>query len=76
MLTAADSQVIVKAILSLAHNLDLGVIAVGVETKEQREFLLAHDVAVMQGFLFSPPLPAQEFERLLQENRGRLGPAA
>jgi diguanylate cyclase (GGDEF)-like protein/PAS domain S-box-containing protein len=76
MLTAQDSQVIVTAILSLAKNLNLETIAVGVETKEQMEFLLAQNVTVMQGFLFSPPLPAQEFERLLQENRGRLGPAA
>lgn len=59
---------IVSAVLSMARGLNLEVIAEGVETEEQRRFLLDHGCPLVQGFLFSRPLPAQELEgRLLGE---------
>ncbi|CAA7599556.1 diguanylate cyclase (GGDEF) domain protein [Acididesulfobacillus acetoxydans] len=56
---------VVTGIIQLAHSLDLTVLAEGVETPAQRLFLLANRCDVMQGFLFSRPVPAEEMERLL-----------
>ena len=56
---------IIKAILALGHALGMTVIAEGVETGEQRDFLSDYDCDVIQGFLFSKPLPADELEGLL-----------
>ncbi|WP_418316521.1 EAL and GGDEF domain-containing protein [Piscinibacter sakaiensis] len=57
-----------KAIIVMAHELDMKVIAEGVETAEQRDLLAAAGCDFAQGFLYSRPVPAAEFERLL---RGR-----
>jgi diguanylate cyclase (GGDEF)-like protein/PAS domain S-box-containing protein len=58
---------IVKAIVSLARNLGMDVIAEGVETDEQADTLLTLRCSTGQGFLFSRPLPAEEAERLIAE---------
>jgi diguanylate cyclase (GGDEF)-like protein/PAS domain S-box-containing protein len=63
---------IVKAIVSLAHNLGMEVVAEGVETSAQAEALRALGCRRGQGFLFSKPLPAEEAERLLPEGVPRL----
>ena len=60
----ADS-VIVQTIIGMAHNLGLDVIAEGVETEAQRAFLEQHGCLSCQGYLFSKPLPIEEFELLL-----------
>ena len=57
---------ITRAIVAMAHNLNLKVIAEGVETKEQREFLRGLHCDLLQGFLFSKPVPAEDFEKLLE----------
>nr|WP_163501176.1 GGDEF domain-containing phosphodiesterase [Halomonas socia] len=57
----ADAS-IVSAVLAMARGLDLEVIAEGVETEAQRQFLLQHGCPLVQGFLFSRPLPAAEVE--------------
>lgn len=62
----ADDAAIVDAIIGLARNLRLRVIAEGVETEEQLDVLLRSGCAQMQGFLFAPALPAGDFERLLR----------
>ncbi|UCC55930.1 MAG: EAL domain-containing protein [Gammaproteobacteria bacterium] len=60
-----NDAAIIKAIIALGHTLDLTVIAEGVETAEQRAFLAENGCDVMQGYLFSPPRPAEEIGKLL-----------
>ncbi|HYK22687.1 MAG TPA: EAL domain-containing protein [Pyrinomonadaceae bacterium] len=59
---------IVRAIINLGHALDLTVIAEGVETREQLQYLAALGCDLVQGFLFSKPLSAAAFEQLLVES--------
>jgi EAL domain-containing protein (putative c-di-GMP-specific phosphodiesterase class I) len=65
-----DDQAIAMAVISLGHKLDLRVIAEGVETEQQRDFLRANDCDEMQGYLFSRPLPASDIARLLAGSAG------
>ncbi len=58
---------IITAVVALGHGLNLQVIAEGVETTEQLEFLRAIESDALQGFLFSRPLPAREATLLLQQ---------
>jgi len=60
-----DDAAIVSAIIGMAKSLNLQVIAEGVETKEQLDFLYAHDCFKMQGYYFSRPLPAGDFEQCM-----------
>jgi diguanylate cyclase (GGDEF)-like protein len=62
-----SSAAIAKAIIAMAHNLNLQVIAEGVETGGQLSYLHAHGCDEMQGFYFSRPLPAEEIEQFLRE---------
>ena len=66
-----DDAAIVSAILSIARQLDLNVVAEGVETEEQRVFLTERLCPQLQGFLLSPPLPAEEFGALLRSGWSR-----
>jgi len=63
-----DDATIALTIISLAHSLKLGVVAEGVETEGQLNFLRSHDCDEMQGFYFARPMPAHECTRLLTEN--------
>jgi diguanylate cyclase (GGDEF)-like protein/PAS domain S-box-containing protein len=60
-----DDQAITMAVISLGHKLNLRVIAEGVETEQQRAFLRSHECDEMQGYLFSPPVPAARIATLL-----------
>ncbi len=61
----AEDSAIAKAIIHMAHSLKLAVVAEGVETDQQLAFLRQHGCDLVQGFLFSRPVPADEFAALL-----------
>lgn len=60
-----NSAIIVETIINMAHNLKYQVIAEGVETQEQKYFLLDHGCFSFQGYLFSKPLAADDFKELV-----------
>jgi EAL domain-containing protein (putative c-di-GMP-specific phosphodiesterase class I) len=62
----SSDRAIVKTIISMAHSLNIAVIAEGVETEEQRLLLLANGCKAFQGYLFSKPVPIAEFEALIR----------
>jgi len=62
---SADDQAITCAIISLSHQLDMKVIAEGVETEQQRRFLHVNGCDEVQGYLFSCPVPAEEIADML-----------
>ena len=70
----ANDAAIVTSIIALAHNLKLAVIAEGVETAEQLDYLRSHGCDEMQGYYFSKPLPADDFEQLLHQRRALPAP--
>ena len=65
MLVDATSGAITQTILSLGRAMGVAVIAEGVETEEQRDYLAGLGCHSFQGFLFSPPLPLEQFEAFL-----------
>jgi EAL domain-containing protein (putative c-di-GMP-specific phosphodiesterase class I) len=65
----ADDAAIVTSIISLAHNLRLTVIAEGVETEDQLEYLRRHGCDAIQGYYFSRPVPSSAFEKLVLEGK-------
>ncbi len=74
--SAPENQLIVKAIISLAHSLGLQVVAEGIEKEEHREHLTALECEFGQGFFFSHPLPRREAEALVANGRHHRGLSA
>jgi diguanylate cyclase (GGDEF)-like protein/PAS domain S-box-containing protein len=64
--TAPDDTTIVIAVIGMARSLNLRVIAEGVETKDELDFLQAHLCDEAQGYFFSRPVPPHDFAKLLQ----------
>lgn len=65
--TDTNDASIVMATIAMAHGLGMTTVAEGVETKEQLEFFRSQKCEVVQGYLFSKPLPAEEITKLLRE---------
>jgi diguanylate cyclase (GGDEF)-like protein/PAS domain S-box-containing protein len=63
--TDPDDAAIITAIIRMAHSLRLNVVAEGVETADQLAFLRRQNCNQVQGYYFSKPVPAEEFEQLL-----------
>ena len=64
-----DSVAISRSIISLAKNLKLKVLAEGVETEDQLNFLVENGCDLMQGYYFAPPAPAEEILRLFRSQK-------
>jgi diguanylate cyclase (GGDEF)-like protein/PAS domain S-box-containing protein len=71
--TDTNDAVIAPAIIAMAHALNMNTVAEGVETEAQLAFLRAHGCDAIQGYLFSRPLPPEEFTELLRSNRRLTG---
>ncbi len=71
-----DDKAIVQAIIAMAQQLKLRVVAEGVENKEQLDFLQTHNCDEVQGYYFSPPIKSEEFGELLlnQKNKSFIEP--
>jgi diguanylate cyclase (GGDEF)-like protein len=67
--TQDDDSQLTKAIIAMGKSLSLTVVAQGVETKEQADFLRAHACDEIQGFYFSKPMSAPQFTALLQAQK-------
>jgi len=67
--TSEDDNLIVSAIINLAHGLNLTVVAEGVEEKGQLDWLQANNCDVIQGYYFSRPLDASAFLRFMREHQ-------
>ena len=65
LLSNAKGEAIIKHVIGLFHDLGAKVVAEGVETKEQLEFLLSVDCDMIQGYYFYKPMPEEEFVKLL-----------
>ena len=65
-----NDAAIVRAILAMSQSLGLEVVAEGVETKAQRDFLHANGCTLFQGYLFGKPMPAEQWHSLLSERDG------
>jgi EAL domain-containing protein (putative c-di-GMP-specific phosphodiesterase class I) len=70
-----DDASITRSIIAMAHNMKLEVVAEGVETVQQLEFLSAHGCDEIQGFLFSEPLPIEGLKRFLHAPAGAAHPS-
>ena len=66
-----EEKAIVSTILSLAHTLDLSVVAEGIETEEQMQFLHEHGCAYIQGYYISKPLDGKQMIQFLQNEQSR-----
>jgi diguanylate cyclase (GGDEF)-like protein/PAS domain S-box-containing protein len=76
VLTDPNDATIARTVVALGTSLGLRVIAEGVETEAQREFLARHDCHAWQGYLLSPPVPVAAFEALVRRtNRTADAPA-
>jgi len=67
--TDLNDAAIVDSILAMSSRMGFRVVAEGVETVEQLEFLTTHQCDLYQGYLYSRPVPAEEFEALLQRSK-------
>jgi len=64
-----DDAVITRAVINLAHNLGIEVVAEGVETAEQLRFLKIHRCDLIQGYFISRPVPAEDLEKALSSGK-------
>jgi len=70
LLADENDRAVAGAVVSLGQTLNLRVVAEGVETDAQAEFLRSINCDEMQGYLFSKPLPAEGLEELLSAKSG------
>jgi EAL domain-containing protein (putative c-di-GMP-specific phosphodiesterase class I) len=67
MLITKNDAAVVNTVIAMAIGLEMQLVAEGVETEEQLQYLCSRKCETIQGFLFSHPLPADQFERFVRE---------
>lgn len=67
IIKSPDDMVITSAIIAMAHSLKLNIVAEGVETQQQLDFLHKHACQLIQGYFFSPPVTIEAMTQLLEE---------
>ncbi|MGN0346288.1 MAG: EAL domain-containing protein, partial [Lachnospiraceae bacterium] len=67
----AKIKSIIHSIIDMSHHMNAKVVAEGVETQNQLDFLYRHDCDYIQGYYFSKPLQRKEFENVLMQGRGK-----
>lgn len=70
VLTDSSSETIVRTVIALGQSMGMTVIAEGVETEAQQQFLLSNGCMQFQGYLFSKPLPLQAFSEFVERRNG------
>jgi EAL domain-containing protein (putative c-di-GMP-specific phosphodiesterase class I) len=65
---SSEAAEIVRSIINLAQNMNLTVIAEGVETREQLDFLIKHNCDEIQGYFYSPPVCFNDFKRMFPKH--------
>ncbi|MCZ6644151.1 MAG: PAS domain S-box protein [Gammaproteobacteria bacterium] len=73
---SSEDMAITAAVIAMAHGLNMSVVAEGVETSEQMDFLIEHKCEYAQGFLFSKALPLNEIISMLESDCGENGSRA
>jgi diguanylate cyclase (GGDEF)-like protein/PAS domain S-box-containing protein len=68
VLTDANDATIARAVIAMGHELGIEVVAEGIETKAQYDFLMANGCRLFQGYFFSPPVPPEKFHDLLEDD--------
>jgi diguanylate cyclase (GGDEF)-like protein/PAS domain S-box-containing protein len=76
IVTDPGAATIATSVIALAHRMRLGVVAEGVETEAQAGYLRQNDCDEIQGYLFSKPVPAEEFAELLRQGKNLPVPEA
>jgi len=72
--TDNSNRALVDAIIAMAHSLELEIVAEGVENRPQVEYLRQRGVDIIQGYVYSPPVPAERFRQLIQiQQEGKNG---
>ena len=71
MMVSGKGQLILEQVVSMANKLELGLLAEGVETKEQIELLESIGCDQVQGYYYAKPMPEDEFFKLLLEQEHR-----
>lgn len=66
---SSEAAEIVRSIISLAQNMNIKVIAEGVETREQLDFLIQYDCDEIQGYYYSPPISFSDFKQMLLQRQ-------
>ncbi|WP_415893111.1 EAL domain-containing protein [Neptuniibacter sp. PT8_73] len=66
---SSEAAEIVRSIISLTQNMNIKVIAEGVETREQLDFLIQHDCDEIQGYYYSPPISFSDFKQMLLQRQ-------
>ena len=68
-LTTEKGKIVISHTIAMAKELELGVVAEGVETKEHVDFLKSSHCDIAQGYYFAKPMPLEEFNQLLFGNK-------